>query len=158
MLRVFWRTAAAVAENWLNCRPLADRLLLHSVLLEALKKLSRLVLRFRLVHISKIPHIIIAYIYQDGVIQPIETTEKINYCHFYRASFALQVVGKGVLGSVGIVMSINEQEGIATVKFPSCEYRKACKASDILTVPISRLCTPRSEVRIPTSGYVQFLL
>ncbi|TKS78950.1 putative E3 ubiquitin-protein ligase HECTD4 [Collichthys lucidus] len=57
----------------------------------------------------------------------------------------VQVVGKGVLGSVGIVMSINEQEGIATVKFPSCEYRKACKASDILTVPISRLCTPRSE-------------
>lgn len=63
-----------------------------------------------------------------------------------------------MLGSVGIVMSINEQEGIATVKFPSCEYRKACKASDILTVPISRLCTPRSEVRIPTIGYVQFLL
>lgn len=56
------------------------------------------------------------------------------------------MVGKGVLGSVGIVMSINEQEGIATVKFPSCEYRRACKASDILTVPISRLCTPRSEV------------
>lgn len=51
-----------------------------------------------------------------------------------------------MLGSVGIVMSINEQEGIATVKFPSCEYRRACKASDILTVPISRLCTPRSEV------------
>lgn len=48
---------------------------------------------------------------------------------------------------MGVVMSINEQEGIATVKFPSCEYRKACKASDILTVPISRLCTPRSEVR-----------
>lgn len=59
----------------------------------------------------------------------------------------LQVVGKGVLGSAGIVMSINEQEGIATVKFPSCEYRRACKASDILTVPISRLCTPRSEVQ-----------
>lgn len=59
----------------------------------------------------------------------------------------LQVVGKGVLGSAGIVMSINEQKGIATVKFPSCEYRKTCKASDILTVPISRLCTPRSEVR-----------
>lgn len=51
-----------------------------------------------------------------------------------------------MLGSAGIVMSINEQEGIATVKFPSCEYRRACKASDILTVPISRLCTPRSEV------------
>lgn len=60
--------------------------------------------------------------------------------------FPLQVVGKGVLGSMGIVMSINEQEGIATVKFPSCEYRKSCKASDILTVPISRLSTPRSEV------------
>lgn len=44
-------------------------------------------------------------------------------------------------------MSINEQEGIATVRFPSCEYRRTCKASDILTVPISRLCTPRSEVR-----------
>uniref|UniRef100_A0A8B9JW99 HECT domain E3 ubiquitin protein ligase 4 n=1 Tax=Astyanax mexicanus TaxID=7994 RepID=A0A8B9JW99_ASTMX len=57
----------------------------------------------------------------------------------------VQVVGKGVLGSVGVVMSINEQEGIATVRFPSCEYRRACQASDILTVPISRLCTPRSE-------------
>uniref|UniRef100_A0AAY5ESC2 HECT domain-containing protein n=1 Tax=Electrophorus electricus TaxID=8005 RepID=A0AAY5ESC2_ELEEL len=57
----------------------------------------------------------------------------------------VQVGGKGVLGSIGIVMSINEQEGIATVKFPSCEYRRTCKASDILTVPISRLCTPRSE-------------
>lgn len=56
------------------------------------------------------------------------------------------MVGKGVLGSMGIVMSINEQEGIAAVKFPSCEYKKSCKASDILTVPISRLCTPRSEV------------
>lgn len=60
--------------------------------------------------------------------------------------FTLQVVGKGVLGSMGIVMSINEQEGIAAVKFPSCEYKKSCKASDILTVPISRLSTPRSEV------------
>ncbi|XP_028827058.1 probable E3 ubiquitin-protein ligase HECTD4 isoform X2 [Denticeps clupeoides] len=57
----------------------------------------------------------------------------------------VQVVGKGVLGSVGVVMTINEQEGIATVKFPSCEYRHSCKASDVLTVPISRLCTPRSE-------------
>ncbi|KAL4646588.1 putative E3 ubiquitin-protein ligase HECTD4 isoform X5 [Arapaima gigas] len=57
----------------------------------------------------------------------------------------VQVLGKGVMGSVGVVMSINEQEGIATVKFPSCDYRKTCKASDILTVPISRLCTPRSE-------------
>ena len=54
-------------------------------------------------------------------------------------------------------MSINEQEGIATVKFPSCEYRRACKASDILTVPISRLCTPRSEVRIQTSVSVLVL-
>nr|XP_015221532.1 PREDICTED: probable E3 ubiquitin-protein ligase HECTD4 [Lepisosteus oculatus] len=57
----------------------------------------------------------------------------------------VQVVGKGILGSVGVVMSINEQEGIATVKFPSSDYRKDCKASDVLTVPISRLCTPRSE-------------
>uniref|UniRef100_A0A673KN78 HECT domain E3 ubiquitin protein ligase 4 n=1 Tax=Sinocyclocheilus rhinocerous TaxID=307959 RepID=A0A673KN78_9TELE len=57
----------------------------------------------------------------------------------------VQVVGKGVLDSVGVVMSINEQEGIATVRFPSCEYRRTCKASDVLTVPISRLCTPRSE-------------
>uniref|UniRef100_W5LMJ7 HECT domain E3 ubiquitin protein ligase 4 n=1 Tax=Astyanax mexicanus TaxID=7994 RepID=W5LMJ7_ASTMX len=56
----------------------------------------------------------------------------------------VQVVGKGVLGSVGVVMSINEQEGIATVRFPSCEYRRACQASDILTVPISRLCTPQT--------------
>lgn len=72
-----------MAENWLNCRPLADRLLLHSVLLEALKKLSRLVLRFRLVHISKIPHIIIAYIYQDGVVQSIETTGKNELLSFF---------------------------------------------------------------------------
>ncbi|MGH0151603.1 UNVERIFIED_CONTAM: hypothetical protein FKN15_020765 [Acipenser sinensis] len=57
----------------------------------------------------------------------------------------VQVVGKGILGSVGVVMSINEQEGIAIVKFPSSDYRKTCKASDILTVPISRLITPRSE-------------
>ncbi|XP_067256066.1 probable E3 ubiquitin-protein ligase HECTD4 isoform X7 [Chanodichthys erythropterus] len=57
----------------------------------------------------------------------------------------VQVVGKGVLDSVGVVISINEQEGIATVKFPSCDYRRTSKASDILTVPISRLCTPRSE-------------
>lgn len=69
------------------------------------------------------------------------------------SSLLLQVVGKGVLGSAGIVMSINEQEGIATVKFPSCEYRRACKASDILTVPISRLCTPRSEVHGHTSCF-----
>ncbi|XP_058850690.1 probable E3 ubiquitin-protein ligase HECTD4 isoform X1 [Acipenser ruthenus] len=57
----------------------------------------------------------------------------------------VQVVGKGILCSVGVVMSINEQEGIAIVKFPSSDYRKTCKASDILTVPISRLITPRSE-------------
>ncbi|TRY90504.1 hypothetical protein DNTS_002641, partial [Danionella cerebrum] len=55
------------------------------------------------------------------------------------------VVGKGIADSVGIVISINEQEGIATVRFPSCEYRRSSKASDVLTVPISRLCTPRSE-------------
>lgn len=69
----------------------------------------------------------------------------------------LQVVGKGVLGSVGIVMSINEQEGIATVKFPSCEYRRTCKASDILTVPISRLCTPRSEVLLCSTFNTDFI-
>uniref|UniRef100_A0A671K5X4 Probable E3 ubiquitin-protein ligase HECTD4 n=1 Tax=Sinocyclocheilus anshuiensis TaxID=1608454 RepID=A0A671K5X4_9TELE len=57
----------------------------------------------------------------------------------------VQVVGKGVLDSVGVVISINEQEGIAMVRFPSCAYRRTSKASDILTVPISRLCTPRSE-------------
>lgn len=57
----------------------------------------------------------------------------------------VQVVGTGVLDSVGVVISINEQEGIATVKFPSCEYRRSSQASDVLTVPISRLCTPRSE-------------
>lgn len=51
-------------------------------------------------------------------------------------------------GSVGVVIAINEQEGIATVKFPSCDYRRDCKASDILTVPISRLSTLRSEVRL----------
>lgn len=50
--------------------------------------------------------------------------------------------------SVGVVMSINEQEGIATVKFATCDYRRDCKASDILTVPISRLSTLRSEVRL----------
>lgn len=53
MLRVSWRMAAAVAGNWPNCRPLADRLLLHSVLLEASKKLLRLALRSRSVKISK---------------------------------------------------------------------------------------------------------
>ncbi|XP_026795565.1 probable E3 ubiquitin-protein ligase HECTD4 isoform X2 [Pangasianodon hypophthalmus] len=57
----------------------------------------------------------------------------------------VQVVGKGLQDSVGVVISINEQEGIATVKFPSCDYRRDCKASDILTVPISRLSTLRSE-------------
>ncbi len=68
---------------------------------------------------------------------------------FVHACSRWQVVGKGVLDSVGVVISINEQEGIATVKFPSCEYRRTSKASDILTVPISRLCTPRSEVLTP---------
>ncbi|KAA8578851.1 hypothetical protein FQN60_005319, partial [Etheostoma spectabile] len=62
------------------------------------------------------------------------------------------VVGKGVLGSVGIVISINEQEGIATVRFPCGDYRRACQASDTLTVPISRLCTPRSEVQVSASN------
>ncbi|KAI1901157.1 hypothetical protein AGOR_G00057300 [Albula goreensis] len=70
--------------------------------------------------------------------RPSRLAQRCRYVH-------IQVVGKGVLGSVGVVMSINEQEGIATVKFPSCDYRKTCKASDVLTVPISRLCTPRSE-------------
>lgn len=140
MLRVFWRMAAAVAGNWLSCRPLADKLLPHSVPLGASKKLLRLALKFRFVvgeesvkmlHAVKMLHVI--YLFS---------------CYMLvRSMWYLQVVGKGVLGSVGIVMSINEQEGIATVKFPSCEYRRACKASDILTVPISRLCTPRSEVQ-----------
>uniref|UniRef100_A0A4W3K6B9 HECT domain E3 ubiquitin protein ligase 4 n=1 Tax=Callorhinchus milii TaxID=7868 RepID=A0A4W3K6B9_CALMI len=57
----------------------------------------------------------------------------------------VQVSGKGISGSIGIVMSINEQEGIATVRFPPSDYKKTSKASDILTVPMERLCTPRSE-------------
>ncbi|KAG8145997.1 hypothetical protein E2320_012423 [Naja naja] len=49
--------------------------------------------------------------------------------------------------AVGVVASINEQEGIATVKFPpvNIDGRKASQASDILTIPLSRLCIPRSE-------------
>ncbi|XP_066465637.1 probable E3 ubiquitin-protein ligase HECTD4 [Tiliqua scincoides] len=59
----------------------------------------------------------------------------------------VQVLGRGVAGSIGIVASINEQEGIATVKFPpiSIDCRKTSQASDILTIPLSRLCVPRSE-------------
>uniref|UniRef100_A0A8C6YBB9 HECT domain E3 ubiquitin protein ligase 4 n=1 Tax=Naja naja TaxID=35670 RepID=A0A8C6YBB9_NAJNA len=51
------------------------------------------------------------------------------------------------VGSIGVVASINEQEGIATVKFPpvNIDGRKASQASDILTIPLSRLCIPRSE-------------
>ncbi|XP_077165132.1 putative E3 ubiquitin-protein ligase HECTD4 isoform X4 [Paroedura picta] len=59
----------------------------------------------------------------------------------------VQVLGRGVAGSIGVVASINEQEGIATVKFPptSIDGRKTSQASDILTIPLSRLCVPRSE-------------
>uniref|UniRef100_A0A8C0HHZ9 HECT domain E3 ubiquitin protein ligase 4 n=1 Tax=Chelonoidis abingdonii TaxID=106734 RepID=A0A8C0HHZ9_CHEAB len=59
----------------------------------------------------------------------------------------VQVLGRGIAGSIGVVASINEQEGIATVKFPpaSIDYRKTSQASDILTIPLSRLCVPRSE-------------
>ncbi|KAM6340042.1 LOW QUALITY PROTEIN: putative E3 ubiquitin-protein ligase HECTD4 [Alca torda] len=59
----------------------------------------------------------------------------------------VQVLGKGIAGSIGVVASINEQEGIATVKFPptSIDSRKTSQASDILTIPLSRLCVPRSE-------------
>lgn len=58
-----------------------------------------------------------------------------------------------------MVASINEQEGIATVKFPptSIDCRKTSQASDILTIPLSRLCVPRSEVRSsqnPTLGII----
>jgi len=61
----------------------------------------------------------------------------------------LQVLGKGIAGSIGVVASINEQEGIATVKFPptSIDSRKTSQASDTLTIPLSRLCVPRSEVQ-----------
>ncbi|XP_061866391.1 probable E3 ubiquitin-protein ligase HECTD4 isoform X1 [Colius striatus] len=59
----------------------------------------------------------------------------------------VQVLGKGIAGSFGVVASINEQEGIATVKFPptSIDSRKTSQASDTLTIPLSRLCVPRSE-------------
>ncbi|KAM6318191.1 putative E3 ubiquitin-protein ligase HECTD4 isoform 4-T4 [Podargus strigoides] len=59
----------------------------------------------------------------------------------------VQVLGKGIAGSTGVVASINEQEGIATVKFPptSIDSRKTSQASDTLTIPLSRLCVPRSE-------------
>lgn len=46
-----------------------------------------------------------------------------------------------------MVVSINEQEGIATVKFPPLDFRKSSKASDTLTIPLFRLSVPRSEVR-----------
>ncbi|XP_060106352.1 probable E3 ubiquitin-protein ligase HECTD4 isoform X1 [Heteronotia binoei] len=59
----------------------------------------------------------------------------------------VQVLGRGIAGSIGVVASINEQEGIATVKFPptSIDGRKTSQASDTLTIPLSRLCVPRSE-------------
>ncbi|XP_038007855.1 probable E3 ubiquitin-protein ligase HECTD4 isoform X1 [Motacilla alba alba] len=59
----------------------------------------------------------------------------------------VQVLGKGIAGSIGVVASINEQEGIATVKFPptTIDTRKTSQASDTLTIPLSRLCVPRSE-------------
>ncbi|KAL7986606.1 hypothetical protein Chor_012889 [Crotalus horridus] len=60
----------------------------------------------------------------------------------------VQVLGRGIARSIGVVASINEQEGIATVKFPpiSIDCRKTSQASDVLTIPLSRLCIPRSEV------------
>uniref|UniRef100_A0A4X2K6H4 HECT domain E3 ubiquitin protein ligase 4 n=1 Tax=Vombatus ursinus TaxID=29139 RepID=A0A4X2K6H4_VOMUR len=57
----------------------------------------------------------------------------------------VQVLGRGISGSIGVVASINEQEGIATVKFPPIDCRKTSQASDTLTIPLSRLCVPRSE-------------
>ncbi|XP_025916132.1 probable E3 ubiquitin-protein ligase HECTD4 isoform X4 [Apteryx rowi] len=59
----------------------------------------------------------------------------------------VQVLGRGIAGSIGVVASINEQEGIATVKFPptNVDGRKTSQASDTLTIPLSRLCVPRSE-------------
>nr|XP_033812752.1 probable E3 ubiquitin-protein ligase HECTD4 isoform X2 [Geotrypetes seraphini] len=57
----------------------------------------------------------------------------------------VQVLGRGISGSDGVVASINEQEGIATVRFPSIDCRKTSKASDTLTVPLSRLYVRRSE-------------
>ncbi|XP_040202102.1 probable E3 ubiquitin-protein ligase HECTD4 isoform X1 [Rana temporaria] len=57
----------------------------------------------------------------------------------------VQVLGNGISGSIGVVVSINEQEGIATVKFPSLDFRKSSKASDTLAIPLFRLSVPRSE-------------
>ncbi|XP_049722943.1 probable E3 ubiquitin-protein ligase HECTD4 isoform X3 [Elephas maximus indicus] len=57
----------------------------------------------------------------------------------------VQVLGRGISASVGVVASINEQEGIATVRFPPIDCRKTSQASDTLTIPLSRLCVPRSE-------------
>uniref|UniRef100_A0A8D1F007 HECT domain-containing protein n=1 Tax=Sus scrofa TaxID=9823 RepID=A0A8D1F007_PIG len=57
----------------------------------------------------------------------------------------VQVLGRGISGSIGVVASINEQEGIATVRFPPIDCRKTSQASDTLTIPLSRLCVPRSE-------------
>ncbi|XP_012586383.1 PREDICTED: probable E3 ubiquitin-protein ligase HECTD4 isoform X1 [Condylura cristata] len=57
----------------------------------------------------------------------------------------VQVLGRGISGSIGVVASINEQEGIATVRFPHIDCRKTSQASDTLTIPLSRLCVPRSE-------------
>ncbi|MEE6503851.1 hypothetical protein FKM82_004993 [Ascaphus truei] len=57
----------------------------------------------------------------------------------------VQVLGKGVSGSIGVVVSINEQEGIATVKFPPLDFRKSSKSADTLTIPLFRLFVPRSE-------------
>ncbi|XP_036077417.1 probable E3 ubiquitin-protein ligase HECTD4 isoform X3 [Rousettus aegyptiacus] len=57
----------------------------------------------------------------------------------------VQVLGRGISGSIGVVASINEQEGIATVRFPPVDCRKTSQASDTLTIPLSRLCVPRSE-------------
>ncbi|XP_042636541.1 probable E3 ubiquitin-protein ligase HECTD4 [Orycteropus afer afer] len=57
----------------------------------------------------------------------------------------VQVLGRGISGSIGVVASINEQEGIATVRFPPIDCRKTSQAADTLTIPLSRLCVPRSE-------------
>ncbi|XP_058387437.1 probable E3 ubiquitin-protein ligase HECTD4 isoform X6 [Diceros bicornis minor] len=57
----------------------------------------------------------------------------------------VQVLGRGISGSIGVVASINEQEGIATVRFPPIDCKKTSQASDTLTIPLSRLCVPRSE-------------
>ncbi|XP_069475595.1 probable E3 ubiquitin-protein ligase HECTD4 isoform X3 [Ambystoma mexicanum] len=57
----------------------------------------------------------------------------------------VQVLGRGISGSIGVVTSINEQEGIATVRFPPSDFRKTSKASDTLTIPLFRLGVPRSE-------------